>query len=503
MQITSFYYFLFLTCMVCIFYLFPKSFQWVWLLIASLLFYACSAVPWTILYIALSTAVAYAAALAIEKLKKQNKTIAVKWILAVSIGLNVLVWFRLKGCDIYIPILEALQLKIPSEAAAALGMGYYTAQIIGYLLDCYWDTIEPERNPLKLFLFLSFFPQLISGPISRFDQMKALYTGHTFSIETVAHGCQRILYGVMKKLVIAENAGVIINAIWAGQDTYTGFYLWIAFLLFPIQMYADFSGCMDIVLGTAELFDIHLAENFNNPFLSRSSQEFWQRWHITLGTWAKDYVLYPLLKSNLFVRFGKSVKKRFGKKAGKKIPVTVGMFVLWMVMGIWHGGMKYIVGVSLWYWLLLTLSDLILPVINKHIKPKTETFSRRLLQRSRTYLIYATGAIFFRAPDMTAAFEFIKGLGRTFFHPNLWIFFDGSIFNTGIAPIDLKVLIFSTGIVLIVGLLREKYGYARTWMDQQEIWFRWASWIGLFLLVLIFGAYGPGYNAAAFLYKGF
>lgn len=501
MQITSFYYFLFLTISVFIYYIFPKTIQWIWLLIVSVSFYFLSAAPYTILYLIISTATAYAATRLIECLQSKNNEKPAKAVLIIALSINILIWFRAKGTDLYNPIFQALHIPVPREVIASLGMGYYTAQIIGYILDCYWNTIKPEKNPFKLFLFVSFFPQLISGPISRFGKLKDLYAEHRFSIEKIEHGCQRILFGLFKKLVIAERVGIIVNGIYADTEAYAGFYLWLALLLFPLQMYTDFSGCMDIVLGTAELFDIKLEENFNNPFFARTNQEFWQRWHITLGTWAKDYVLYPLLKTNFFINFGKLCKKKFGKKIGKKIPTTIGMFCLWLVMGIWHGGIKYIIGVSLWYWLLLTMSDFAAPLFQKF--KLEDSFSVRLFQRMRTYFIYAVGALFFRAPSIKEALKFINGLFLTFKDPNPWIFFNKDIYSFGIERYDVDMIILGIAILIFVGIAREKYGYARTWMDKQLLPFRWVVWIGLFLLVLIYGKYGPSYNAAAFIYKGF
>ena len=173
-------------------------------------------------------------------------------------SINVGLWFVFKGKGLWMPFF--------GEAAvmpylAALGMGYYTLQVIGYILDCYWGSIEPQKNPLKLLLFVCFFPQMITGPISRYSQLEALYEKHPLSYENITFGAQRILWGFFKKLVLAERVGAVVNAIWEMQ-TQEAVFLWIALLLYPIQMYADFSGCMDIVIGAAECFGIKLPENF-------------------------------------------------------------------------------------------------------------------------------------------------------------------------------------------------------------------------------------------------
>lgn len=518
MTITSFSFYILVSAGVILYYLIPRSLQWIELLILSIIFYCMATTPYTLCYLMVSTLIAWSVTNGLERYR--NKTGAEEvsrlWkILVISaVIINILLWFVLKGKSFFsygqkllgILFPEALSIEL-IELTSALGMGYYTLQIIGYMIDCYWETVKPQRNILKLFLFTSFFPQLVTGPISRYSQLTDLYEKHKFSYINVTHGAQRILYGVFKKLVLAERAGAIVNGIWGDLSTFNGIYVWIAILLYPIQMYADFSGCMDIVIGTAEMFDIKLAENFNNPFFSRTSQEFWQRWHITLGTWAKDYVLYPLLKSKTIVKLGKSFKKKFGKKTGKFLTTAVGMLVLWMVMGIWHGAPKYVIGVSLWYWIILMLGELTTPFtckITVRLRFKTKSFSWNLFRMIRTYFIYAIGAVFFRAEGISEAVCFLKEALQAFGEDrwNPWMLFNGSILNLT-TYMDLNIIIFAIAVVLLVGILREKYGYAREWLDRQAILFRWFVWLGIFSFVLIYGMYGAGYDAAEFIYQGF
>lgn len=518
MTITSFSYLVFILIGGCIYYILPKKMQWVELLALSIVFYCMVANPYSIIFPIIATGLAYSA----TWLQQTEKVKNAKWkytgctIVSIAVILCVGLWFWLKASDIWVSISYRISMIMPfawpleaPAIPAALGMGYYTLQVIGYILDCYWGTIHPQRNPFKLFLFVIFFPQMVTGPISRYSQLEGVFLVNSFSYENVTRGMQRILWGFFKKLVLAERAGIIVNAIYGNLDLYNGWWHWVALLLYPIQMYADFSGCTDIVLGTAELFGIKLPENFNNPFFSRTSQEFWQRWHITLGAWAKDYVLYPLLKTKWMITLGKTTKKRFGKKFGKFIPTAVGMFFLWMVMGIWHGSFKYIIGVSLWYWIILMLGELCLPMLDRVVKilmVNTESFSWHLFQSARTYLIYAVGAVFFRVDGLGQAIELLKSLITMFTGgnvPNSWVLFDGSILNFGVSYDDLNIIIFAVVLLAIAAVLREKYGYARIWMGNQILVFRWSIWIGLFLLILIWGNYGPGYSASEFIYQGF
>ena len=517
MTITSFYYLIFIAIGVVFYYLLPKSWQWVGLLILSIIFYYLAAVPFTIIYIVIQTLVAYISTIVIKKRRNKNcqDGTGLTVIFCCAVFLNFIFWFVLKGKGLWAPITSRLMHVVPFFSkvnnflpVAALGMGYYTLQIIGYIIDCYWGNVEPQTNPFKLFLFVSFFPQLTAGPISRYSQLKTLYEKHFFSYQNLAFGAQRILWGLCKKLILAERIGDLLFRITSNLDTLTGFFSWVVILLYPLQMYADFSGCMDIVLGTAELFDIHLVENFNNPFFSRNSQEFWQRWHITLGSWAKDYVMYPLLKSKAMISLGKINRRRFGKRLGKFLTNAVGMFVLWMVMGIWHGGVHYLIGVSLWYWIVLMSGNLLEPYFEKLtdvLKIKTQSFSWHLFQSARTYLIYSVGAVIFSL-GMRDGLRLLTDAVRVITvkdYANPLIFFDGTFSFLEFSALDLNLLILMIFLLLVVGALREKYGYARVWIQNQGILFRWMLWIGLFLIVLLFGKYGPEYNASSFIYQGF
>ncbi len=516
MTVTSFAYLLLLLTGVLVYYLIPGKCQWIILLGMSVVFYCCAATPYTIVCLIISTFLAYFSTVLMENEKikcteRGKKTVLI--VTVISIVGNILLWFLLKGSSFWIAGTTVLNHLIPSmkilpalPIAAAMGMGYYTAQIIGYILDCYWENVRAQKNILKLFLFVCFFPQLTVGPISRYSQLETLYQKHKFSYDNLCMGSQRILWGFFKKLVIADRVGIIVEGIWADTIVYGGFWPCIAVLLYPLQMYADFSGCVDIVLGTAELFDIHLPENFNNPFFARNCQEFWQRWHITLGNWARDYVYYPVLKSKPIIKIGKWSKKHFKKRIAKLIPWTLGMGILWFVMGFWHGSVQHILGVGLWFWLILVISELCSPILKKMVnffKINTESFSWRLFQGIRTYILYAFGAVFFSVPEFTASFNRYKELLQVFQNPNPWIFFDGSVLNLGVSWRDINLIIIGVLLLLVVAVLREKYGYARTWMQKQILPFRWLVWVGLFVLVLIYGLYGPGYDASAFIYEGF
>lgn len=486
------------------------------MLVMSMIFYHFAAVDYTILFLLFSTFTAWMATNLLQWMVKSNSTSARKWVTAITVGavfFNFCAWFLLKGSSFWIttsrfingyistfPILSVL------PVAGALGMGYYTAQVIGYIIDCYWENVKPQKNFLKLFLFVSFFPQLTVGPISKYSQLECLYEKHSFSYQNLCFGCQRILWGMFKKIVVSDRIRILTSAIWNNQAYYVGFWPWIAVLLYPLQLYTDFSGCMDIVLGAAELFDIHLPENFCNPFFSRNIQEFWQRWHMSLGNWARDYVYYPVLKSRMIQYVRKLAKKHFKMRIAKFIPWALGMAVLWFVMGFWHGAIQYIVGVSAWFWFILVIGEFFAPLSKKvtdifHID--TECFSWHLVQSMRTYVLCALGILAFVCSGLKEIVSRYGVLIRALKNLNPWIFFDGSIVDLGVSYQDINIILFGVFMLIVVAVLRERNGFARIWMYKQILPFRWFVWLSLFAIVLVYGLYGPGYDAAAFVYEGF
>lgn len=514
MTITSFFFFSFLFIGVLVYYLCPPKIQWVVLLFLSIVFYSFATQPYTIIFLIISTLIAYFSTRFISKNTSNPKyTKLVSFIAVSSVIINVLLWFLLKGSSFWIYGSSLIQNLIPSfpvlsslPIVGSLGMGYYTAQIISYILDVYWGSIECQNNPVKLFLFVSYFPQLTVGPISRYSDLQTLFDGHSFSYKNICFGSQRVVWGLFKKLVVAERIAVIVNGIWENTETYFGVWPWLAFLLYPLELYLDFSGCMDIVAGTSEMFDIHLTENFNNPFFSRTVQEFWQRWHITLGSWARDYVFYPFLKSERMVSFGKKCKKKCGKRWGKFLPWCIATAILWLVMGIWHGAVQHIFGVSLWFWFVLVLGELLSPLFEEKkriLNVKSDSFGWHLFQSVRTYLIFSVGVVFFSASGIRSAIERYSILFSSLKKLKPWTLFDDTIISLGVTWGDINIIIIGVVLLLTVGVLRNKHGYARLWVEKQSFGLRWLIWCFLFVFVLIFGMYGPGYDASVFIYQGF
>jgi len=512
MVLTSFFYILFLMGGVICYYVLPGCCQWLVLLLLSILFYVSAAVPGTIIYVIITTITVYFGTLYISrKHSGSSVTLVLSGVLIVNAGL----WVMTKGRSLWVMPVNAVfryiefpmgRIVLDEKVVSAMGMGYYTAQAAAYVLDCYWKISEPQKNPLKLLLFLLYFPQMTNGPISRYSQLQALYKKHKWDYRSLARGSQRILWGFMKKLVMADRLNMLISPIMSQPGNSNGIEVWIAVLLCPLQIYADFSGCMDIVIGTSELFGIELPENFNNPFFSRSMQEFWQRWHITLGTWSKDYVLYPCFKSKWLNQIRSRAGKRFGKKSGKLLSMLAGMGVTWLVIGIWHGRWRYVIGTSLYSYLFLMGGEICRPGFKK-IRDQLPVYpgSRgwHVFQSVRTYLIFAVSTAFF--------FSFSAGtvmVRKMIMMPVSFVldrkqFQAGGFLNMGFSYQDWGLCFLMGILMLVASLLREKYGYARNWVERQALPLRWVIWIGMLFVTMFYGIYGYGNGVSAFQYANF
>ncbi len=393
----------------------------------------------------------------------------------------------------------------PMKLTSPLGMSFWMMIGIGFLTDVYWGTVKGKTGLLKPALMLGFFPLMTSGPIVRYQETAdELAKGHRLCYERVTFGVLRILWGSFKKLVISERLALIVNTVYGDYQAYPGFYVILAMCCFSLQLYTDFSGCMDIVLGVAEIFGIKLPENFKTPFFSRSVAEFWRRWHITLGAWLKDYVLYPILHSGVFRKFKKVCKKCFGKNWGERIPLYIGMFISWFLIGYWHGGTwNYIFGVGLWFWFIIVGSEILAPCYNKLAKllhVNRESFSYKLFACFRTFVIVTIGLSFFRS---AGAKEGVRVLLAACSEWNPYVLFGKDILTLGLDLPDLIVTIAGCLVLLVVSVLQYRGHSVRELLAKQNLVFRWLMYIVLFFAVIILGKYGAQYNAADFIYQGF
>lgn len=510
MSLTSIYFLIMVLCGLVLYYIIPKNFRFIAILAVNLffIFNVNSVVECGVWF--LSALITYLVAISSDKAKEKGRT--GKPITVIGVILVALVMILLKDLSFFKDIVKAVckLLNIAYKDSASffspLGISYYSLSFIGYMLDVYWGSCKSEKNPLKFFTFAGYFPILTSGPIIKYSENKEeFFTDNSLTWENISQGFIRVVWGLMKKLIIANRLSIIVDTIYGNPYRYPGLYILIAMILFVFQLYTDFSGCIDIALGVSKMFSIKLPENFDHPFLSETLAEFWRRWHITLGGWLKDYILYPILKSSPFQKLSESGKARFGKKTGKKIPVWIGLLIAWFLIGFWHGGhMNYIVGVGLFYGVVIILSEMLEPLFGKITKAlhfNTEAFSYKAFRVIRTFFIFMIGLSFFRAGTVKQCLINWK-LTFTCFNP--WILSDGSLYNLGLNNKEFHILFIFMMIMMVAGILSfAKKKPVSQWLMEQNVIFRYLVVLLLIYSVIIYGNYGVGFSSAAFIYQGF
>ena len=282
-----------------------------------------------------------------------------------------------------------------------LGISFYTFQAIGYIADVYWGKYEAEQNFFKFLLFMSFFPKIMQGPIIRYNEIKeTLFGENDFNYEGFTNGLKRMLWGYFKKMVIADCLIVFTKYAFENPQLLSSIEAVLAIICYFIYDYCDFSGYMDIACGVSECLGVKLPENFNHPYFACGIDEYWRRWHMTLGAWFKDYIFYPLSVSKFSLNLGKKSKKIF-KKNANKVPAIFGLILVWFLTGLWHGASWNFVFWGLFYFVLLVLEKFVFKNIQK--LPK-------FLGHIYTFSLVTFGFIIFYFTDTSTLVEAIKTL---------------------------------------------------------------------------------------------
>ena len=509
MGITSFYFLCFFVCILAVYYMIPGKCQWPFLLLCSAVYYLLTDNGLLILYPLASAAVCYGG---IRVMTGTEDAVKRKLALAAVVAANIGVLFVLKYVNFVINTVNGIAGLAGRQEAllhgwsllVPLGVSFYTFTLLGYVIDVYYGIAAPQKNFGKLALYGMYFPVMISGPILQYRECgEQFFERHVFDYGKVTRGMQRMLWGLFKKLVIAERLRTLVDTVYGGYEAYPGAYIWVATVCYAFQLYTDFSGCMDIVLGMSESLGIVLPENFRTPFFAKSVAEYWRRWHITLGVWMKDYVFYPLLRSRFFTNLNQSWKKKFGKKKGKRYATFAAMFLLWFTVGVWHGGdWKYVIGSGLLHWFYIMMEELLEEPCARamgrlHINAGGKMISA--VRMLRTFFLVCIGDLFFRAESVSAAFAMLRGAVTTW---NPGIFWNGSLFTLGLDAVECGIAAASLLLLLVVSILQQK-GSVRDRIAGRKLPVRWLIWYALVFYVILFGCYGPEYSAAEFIYQGF
>ncbi len=514
MAINSIYILPFLLLLFVAYYtVCPVKYRWVVLLFGSVFFYvtACAASP---VYILVTGIVIWAAGICVERCevrlvryreecreiakvqqkqaearcKKQKKRIVTT---AILINLGILTVLKyggllggmLNGMFVFTGrSLPAPQFLVP------LGISYYTLISIGYLIDIYKGKTKVQRNFLKVMLFLSFFPQITQGPLSRYRQLGGqLYEGHAYDYHNLSFGCQRMLWGFFKKMVIAERMRPMMQAIFDNYESYGGVTCFLGCIYMTVWMYADFSGYMDIVSGTAEIFGIRLEENFRRPFFAESLAEYWRRWHITLSSWFRDYMFYPLAVSSPAVKFGKLGRKWFGARIGKLFPSLFALSFVWTATGLWHdASVKYVLwGVA--NGAVIMGAMVVEPAFTgakKFLHIRQESKGWRVFSKFRTFLLVSALKIFPGASSGQAALGMTKKFVLDLRLPGSF----EEVFP-GMPVEEVVILAMSLALFFFVDLFEEKRRLRES-LASRPFGVRWLSYAFLLAAILCLGKFG-------------
>lgn len=404
-------------------------YQWIVLLVGSMAFY-CLAGSWqTLLLLLVVAVITWGAAQVLHKIEQQGKAArkeakgrdakkAVKKAYArkkrivfwgsLALGVSLLVYFKYWNVLLFYvgaePSTNSLGILLP------LGISFYTFQAVGYLIDSYNAKYEPQKNFARYLLFVSYFPQVIQGPINRYDALASQFSEvHHANGTHIERGLLRLGYGIVKKIAIANLLSGTVSTVFtdAAGPQIPGSLAIYGVVLYSIQMYADFSGGIDIVEGASELFGISMAQNFRQPYFSVSLADFWRRWHMSLGTWMRDYVFYPLAVTAPSRRFGKWAGRHLGKHAGRTLPACVANILVFLFVGLWHGAEAHYLVWGLYNGVVVALADLCAPLFDKivarlHIRRESVGFY--LFSIVRTFAVVCVGRFFDCFAHVTDAF---------------------------------------------------------------------------------------------------
>ena len=456
------------------------------LLAANLIFITVTSDIRSLVIIAVCTAISYFAGLRIEKAvleKRKDKARRLFW-LDVALSLVILCYFKffkdtfallrgfLAGKGIHV-----------SDLVSPIGLSYFTLTMIAYASDIYHKKHPAERNFLDYFVFITYFPSIVQGPINLYRKTAPLW-------------------GYIQKVVIADRIGILVMAILK-DDAAGGFLLFWAMVLYSFQIYADFSGGIDVIMGLSEMLDIQLTENFRAPLVSRSITEYWQRWHMSLGEFMEKYLYYPIVLNRSVMKFSRKIPNNYLKKV---FSATLASVIVFVLVGIWHGtGWNYVV-YGCYQAFFVSTAVLLGPWYKKaraglHIRESA--LSWRLFRSLRTFLILTFGRFFIRARDLPQAFSLMRRTFRNFSWRQIHVLFDGTLSNYGLDRKNIRLMYLGILLLIAVDILHERKVKLRETVCRQDVVTRFVIYLLAVFAIVIFGIYGPEFSSSSFIYQEF
>lgn len=478
MSYTAWGYYALVAILLPVYYLLPRKHRWTALLAGSLVFYALlldRRLQFVILLF--SVAACWLSALWLEKHRGDGDSPLSRLVFRAGVLLTALPLLTVKLTSLAAEVNPRFSLP---AWLVPVGLSFYTLQLVAYLADVRRGKIAAQRNPLKFCLFATFFPQIIQGPIPRYDGLeKELFGGGEFDFDRLLRGAQLVLWGFFLKYMIADKAALFVNPVFNNYRVYPGGYVWAAGFLYSIQLYADFSACTVLSQGVAQMFGVNLPDNFRRPYFAASIREYWQRWHMSLSTWLRDYVYIPL---------GGNRKGRARK--------FLNLAVTFAVSGLWHGNsVKYII-----WGLIHAVYQITEELAGEHDPQRVAAPLGKFYRQARTFFLVTLGLIVFRAQSLRAAWEMLSSMVTVW---NPWIWFDDSLLRLGLGGKEFMVLLLSIAVLFFVSLAQERGVRIREWIAARPLVLRWIIVFCAIWAVWIFGTYGFGFDAKDFIYGGF
>lgn len=509
------YFAFFLPVVLIIYQLVPQRFRPVALLMANYAFFYMISGP-LVVYMLFSTIFTHYIGLWLENVtltaEVEGKALIMKkrkvlvFGIAISLGiLGVLKYFNFFGQTVA-DVLALVQVNFvyePIRFMVPIGISFYTLQMISYITDVYRGTQKAEHNLLKIALYLSFFPTIMEGPICRYAQVgEDLYAGRSITFENLKFGYQRIVWGLFKKIVIADRLYATVSHVFDNYRDLDGSVIAFGVVCYTVQLYMEFSGCMDIIIASGEIFGVKLPENFRQPFAAKDASEFWRRWHITLGTFFKDYIFYSISLAKPVKNLAKKVKEKLGRNVSKFVGPTIALFGVWSCNGLWHGANWTFIFYGMYYFVLIFIENITEEPVQKLAKKwniNRESSGYRMFQAVKMFFIINIGELFFRANTLQDGFAML-GKIVTDFHISELL---GKLSSLKMDTADLVVVAIGIVVVAIVGSLHEREIKIREEIAKWALPVRWGVWYAAILAVIMLGAYGTGYSIVEMIYAGY